>query len=403
MSIKILHVVPYGVYPPKSGGALRVFSLGTEMSKYNEVYLFAQGIRKFELRSGLRSRNIPINKNYMEYRYVNILSVIISYISGKISAPPVFAGDILNLFGDGCLDKWIKECDLIQVEHPWQFDHIYSRCPENVPLVLVEQNVEYNLFSDILNDGSFISKKILKNIYRKEKFAVENADAIFVVSRDDKDSIMSAYGIDGNKIHVIPNGVDTIKFYPATSSEKADAKERLGLTDKKVILFTGSAYGPNYDAIGEILKISGKIKRDDIAFLVVGRAGERFNDTDNVTFTGLVDDISVYFKAADMAINPMVTGGGTNLKVLEYLSAGLPTISTGTGARGLEIENGKDILIAGLELFPDMIIQLLDDERSNIKLKESGRESVVKNYDWKVIAKKQNDIFESLIGQCRMR
>ncbi len=55
----------------------------------------------------------------------------------------------------------------------------------------------------------------------------------------------------------------------------------------------------------------------------------------NIIYAGFVDDINIYFKGADIFINPVTDGGGIKTKVVEALGFNLSVISTESGAIGL--------------------------------------------------------------------
>ena len=90
-------------------------------------------------------------------------------------------------------------------------------------------------------------------------------------------------------------------------------------------------------------------------------------------------------KISDVAINPMISGSGTNIKVLGYLSAGIPTITTPMGARGLELIDQQHALICDIADFPQKIHDLLSDDDLADLLKKNGRDLVEKRYDWESI------------------
>ncbi len=398
--MKILVVSPFSVYPPKSGGTLRINSLNLELSKNHKVYLFSQGVRKLELRKNCKKTwTSKINSNYIEYHFVNIPSLIISCILASYIKYPskIFSGNFLNKDSSLLLNKYIKDTDVIQVEHPWQFQFIYNNKPYKTPIILVEHNVEFDLFEQTINSNSIIMRKLLKICRDKEEFAVKKADAVFAVSKIDAKKLCEEFHINESKVHVIPNGVDTSNFVPYINSEKEKTKKLMNLNGKKIILFTGSRHIPNIQAVNNILKIAKKIKNKDILFIVAGSVGNSFKNLKNVLFTGYVDDISIYFKVADLAVNPMISGSGTNLKTLEYLACGIPTITTKVGARGLEIENEKHAIISEIEDFHKWINILLENSDLYAKLEINGRELVIDMYDWKQITKKQVVIYEKLL------
>lgn len=394
----ILNVSPYGIYPPTSGGFIRIHNLNLELSKYSNVFLFSQGIRKFELKYPLNSWITKINENYTEYRFVNKLSIFSSYFTGVLNIPPVFTGNVLTAVNPKILNKYIENCDLIQVEHPWQFHYVFKKKPSMTPIILSEQNVEFDLLKQALVSESLFSKKLYRIIKEKEAYAVENSDSIFVTSTEDMKMLIKEFSVPKDKIHLIPNGVDLSVFHPPNIEDKEKIKKILGLSEKKVILFTGSKFVPNILAVNEILKIAEEIKDENVMFIVAGSVGNSFKSRKNVLFTGYVEDISDYFKIADIAINPMISGSGTNLKILEYLSSGIPTITTKTGARGHDFENGKHVIISEIVNFPNWINILLNDLDLCAKLKKNGQELVTDCYDWKQIAKTQIKIYEKLCG-----
>jgi glycosyltransferase involved in cell wall biosynthesis len=65
----------------------------------------------------------------------------------------------------------------------------------------------------------------------------------------------------------------------------------------------------------------------------------------NIVYAGFVDDISVYFKGADVFINPVVDGGGIKTKLVEAIGSGTPAVSTLNGSIGIGEEAGKMLSI----------------------------------------------------------
>jgi len=57
-----------------------------------------------------------------------------------------------------------------------------------------------------------------------------------------------------------------------------------------------------------------------------------------VIYAGFVDDISVYFKAADVFLNPILSGGGVKTKAIEAIAMDCTVVSTELGAMGLKSE-----------------------------------------------------------------
>ena len=126
----------------------------------------------------------------------------------------------------------------------------------------------------------------------------------------------------------------------------------------------------------------------------MGSVGSYFAATEkpqNVGFSGVVDDEEkeLYLSVADVAINPMLTGSGTNLKMLDYMANGIPVVSTEVGVRGLDIPKGFVVTcdVGEFDHYIKNIEEYVDIERS--------REYAENNFSWTVIG---NNLREALVA-----
>ncbi|MDD1700440.1 MAG: glycosyltransferase [Methanoregula sp.] len=121
-----------------------------------------------------------------------------------------------------------------------------------------------------------------------------------------------------------------------------------------------------------------------------------FINSENVYLLGQISDEEKkeILKISDIAINPMLSGSGTNIKVLGYLSAGIPTITTPMGARGLDLIDHNHALICEIADFPQKIHDLLSDDRLADSLKKNGHNLVEKRYDWEFIVHDMSEKIE---------
>ncbi len=159
----------------------------------------------------------------------------------------------------------------------------------------------------------------------------------------------------------------------------------------------GSWHQPNIDAVEEIFKMAMKLPH--YHFIVIGGAGSYFlhheiPTPENIGFTGLVSDKEkeIYLSIADIAINPMLTGSGTNLKMLDYMANGIPVVSTKVGARGLGIPVGY-IAICDVGDFCEYIMHI--DRYVDVDV-EKSREYVERNFSWSTIGKNFREVLLSM-------
>ena len=128
---------------------------------------------------------------------------------------------------------------------------------------------------------------------------------------------------------------------PADEPTRREMKRQLDLSASPLAIFVGSAYAPNVQAAEFICKTLAPAL-PDVAFAICGGVGveldtETYAALPNVRVTGYLDNAEVhkYLAAADVALNPMFSGSGTNIKMFDFMAAGLPIISTPIGARGI--------------------------------------------------------------------
>jgi glycosyltransferase involved in cell wall biosynthesis len=135
----------------------------------------------------------------------------------------------------------------------------------------------------------------------------------------------------------------------------------------------------------------------DTVFLIVGGVGEGRKGGDNVLFTGYAKDVDVFLRASDLAINPLISGSGTSLKMLEFMAAGLPVISTPVGARGFNIKHREQAIISSTTDFGNWIQEVLNDRDLYDSLSLSGRMFVESNFDWQAISRKTVKIYNQFL------
>jgi len=138
--------------------------------------------------------------------------------------------------------------------------------------------------------------------------------------------------------------------------------------------------------------------------MLVGEHPPRFFHP-NIIITGFVEDLPEYIAAADIAVVPLLGGGGTKIKVLEYMACGKAVISTQRGAEGLYLQNGNDILITN---YPDLefmklIFDLIENPDLTKKIGENARKKIELFYDWEKNSKRAVEIYSDLVRMPHMK
>jgi len=157
------------------------------------------------------------------------------------------------------------------------------------------------------------------------------------------------------------------------------------------LIYTGSFLFPaNYEAMKWFVQeIFPKIllQLPETQLLITGdHADLPFPHSHNVKLVGYVDDIKSMVASSRLSIVPLLTGGGTRLKILEAMAIGIPVVATSKGAEGLNAVSGEHLLVADSpDEFADAVIAVLKDDYLYKKLSANGKLLVSENYDWQSV------------------
>ena len=216
-------------------------------------------------------------------------------------------------------------------------------------------------------------------------------DACTVVSEAER-GIVGPIAPAGMPIAVVPNGTDVAaaaRFVAAGPTALAGRPE----PEPDTLVYPGAlSYDANYDAVSYFLAEVFPIIRaakPHVRIRITGNsepAQRAALDGPGVEWTGWVPDVRPVIVGSWCEVVPLRIGSGTRLKVLEALALGTPVISTSKGVEGLELEHGRDVLVADTaEAFAAETLRVLDDRALRSRLALAGRAAVAANYDWSAI------------------
>ena len=260
----------------------------------------------------------------------------------------------------------------------------------DVALVLDAHNHERTLKAQMF-PATDAGRWMLDRVTDAEGVAVSRARVVVATTAEDGRSLEDDHGLQRGSVTVIPNGVDTGTVVVPTAEERLEARRKVlaeldpGGSPTAVAVFVGSAHRPNIDAAREVLAMAPATP--GVLFLLSGEHSDQLDPHDcpaNVRLLGAVsnDRLVELLAAADVALNPMRSGGGSNLKVLRYFAAGVPVISTATGVRGIE-DPQRYATVVRIDGFVDAIKEIAL-HGAPAELAAAARELVEQHYDWSV-------------------
>ena len=275
--------------------------------------------------------------------------------------------------------------------HPWMYPFLP---PTNgLPKIYDSQNCEAVVKGSLLR-RSIAGRWLAGRVERTESLAIHGAHLTLACSENDAREFVRRYNIESSRIALVPNGVSCRRIRPGDPDEKPAGRLRLGLPERPLALFVGSNYEPNLIAADFIVR-SLAPQFPGLFFAVAGGVGEMWRQKypgqetpANVRLFGFVsdEDLVQLYRAADLGINPMTCGSGTNIKMLDFMAAGLPILATETGARGLSGAPGTHWRQAELEQFAPALRELLDAPESSRAMGAAARALAEREYDWPIIS-----------------
>ncbi len=245
--------------------------------------------------------------------------------------------------------------------------------PADLKIIHEAHNLERNLKAQLLKNHAH-RVALIKEVCALEDLAVRLAGQTICVSEEEAHELRVLY--PGHTVDVVENGAEIAavrkeEALPAAPSEDDDfvcrdhAKRNNSTAqgdDPFKAVFIGSAHPPNVEALDFIVRELAPAC-PDILFIAAGACCHPFLGRRlprNIQLLGEVDEEekSALLKRAQAGLNPVFSGGGSSLKLAEYLASGLPAVSSRCGARGFALLPDYHLLVAAGEKAIDFKTEL---------------------------------------------
>ena len=404
---RLLVLNTFGVFPPDSGGKKRIFFLFQALSRRADVTLLdlggtGGGAELREFGPHYREIRIPPDARFQvaDAALHRLLKNSVSDIAALLHAHeiPLLVSALKDL---------AASADIVVASHVylapviarhWQGELWYDA-----------HNVEADMKADILgvprpsapfsdaaggsdegDRGVSDAASAVARVAIAERALVRGATRVLAASGDDAMRFAALYGRAAASIEHAPNGVSLPDDPWLDAARRASLKASLGFAGRPVALFVGSDHGPNHDA-ADILVATARA-RPHWTFWVAGSICNYppLRDAPSpILCLGVVSEaeLTALFRAADVGVNPMRRGSGTNLKMLDYAAHGTLVLSTEIGARGLDFIAGTHYV----SFAPDELGATLDALAPEVpsprpSVRAAAREHVERHFSWRTIA-----------------
>lgn len=388
--MKILMVSSYLPFPLTDGANIRLYNLLKLLGERHEITLICE--------------KRPTQTKNDEEEVQKICKKLITVLRPKAWSFKNVSMSLLTLdplltttHSNGEMKKKISKelsennFDLIHVETFYVMQNLPKT---NLPVVLVEHNIEYEVYQKYANKSSLILRPALlydiAKLKRKEKDAWMKASKVVAVSPKEQKII-------GPGTELVPNGVNLSKFkyFKKNSSRK----------EKKVLFIGNFKWIQNRDSVAFIIRnIWPKMinKNNNLRLWVVGKnipdSIKELKDSTIVFDENAPTETELIFQEADLLLAPIRVGGGSNFKILESMAVGTPVVTSSLGNEGIEAQDKSELLIAEKpEEYAGLSASILSDSYLYEKISRNGRLFIEENFDWKKIAFRLENIYRNVI------
>lgn len=386
-------LTPYLPYPPSSGGQIRSLNLIKQLSKKHQITLYS--LIKYE----------------EERKYVSELEKYCLRV--KVFKRPEKPWTLKNILKTGTslypflvirnfsedekkdLEQTLKteSFDIIHAETFYVTTHIPKT---DIPLVLVDQTIEYQVYQHFVQTFKwrFLKPLLAIDVFKIkywEEYYWKRAQKVVALSEHDANVMKALLG--SKKVSIVPNGVGE------------DLMEDIPMHFSKNIFFMGNySWLQNVEAVNILYKeIFPQVleKVPDAQLLIAGQNTEKLNITENknVIIVDLkIDDIEGVkksFKDAGIMIAPLYGPSGARLKIVGAMAAKVPVVTTTIGNQGVDgVHNDSVMLADSTSGMADLAAQLLLDKNLYNKIANNARRLVEEKYTYASVAKILDSVYE---------
>lgn len=404
-SVTVLSTFP--IHPRRGGGQLRSYHLYGGLGREFDVEIVSLGSPDahavVELAPGVCESVVGKSSAHTEAEQE-------AAVGAGVPVDDIVSARLAHLtpeFGKAAYAALARSSCVI-LAHPFLYS--VARAGKAQPLIYDAHNAESGLKASLL-PPSADRLQLLAEVRAAEGGACNDASVVCTCSTADGRTLVDEYKFDDRKLLSIPNGSDvqTLRFVTGTrrrTQRDAWLRAYADLTKSHhsfdhLALFIGSWHVPNNEAGIQILDFAATLP--DVLFVLAGShclALVAEPRPVNVVLLGIIDEATRarLLGAADVALNPMLRGSGSNLKIGDYFAAGVPVVSTPTGIRGMAAAADRHLLVEEIDNVPAAVRRMLADPVLADECAVQARKLMEEQYDWRRLSIRLGDQISSLLG-----
>lgn len=228
--------------------------------------------------------------------------------------------------------------DLVHAEQLQALPQAEPAFSQGIPVALRAQNVESDLWRAAAERRTGLRGLLLRREARRlaawEGSAVRRAAATLALTTEDALRLGELAG-DGGRVRVVR----------APFPELPPGSGRLP-GDPAIVVFGSRGWLPNEDSVAWYLRDVWPAVRSEVPGAVLHLYGIDLNSSPGVVVHPPPGDSSEAFPAGSILVVPLRIASGVRIKILEAWARSVPVVATPAALAGLEVEDGKEALVA---------------------------------------------------------
>jgi glycosyltransferase involved in cell wall biosynthesis len=388
--MRVLVLSPDLPFPPTGGGFLRTYHFLRMLAREHDLTLVTFNSDETSERPPFQIRVLEVPwatpPLYQRLWSEDVETSDAAYRALEFDHPEPWFVNVFDQAGMEPLLERLREehFDVALVEHT-AMARFLTCLPPDLPKILDLHNVHTVMArrkATVAPEGERAdAEREARRTLRFERWAASQCAVCLTVSDLEADAARALLG--AAEVRVVPNGVDTAYFQPAPPTGQAES-----------LLFTGRLdYPPNVEAVHYfVTRILPDVlvHRPSAVFHIVGaQPGPDVLNlaSEHVVIHPNVEDVRLYYAKARVVVVPLLSGGGTRLKILEAAASAKPIVSTSLGAEGLDFKDGRDLIIHDDPgAFAVQLDVLMGDAAFRASLGENARRATLR-YDWEIVGR----------------
>ena len=379
--LRVLSIVPFPVLPLSHGGRVRAYRLAVGLAHAGAtVHLACPWHPSLPFR--------PFIRDDITIRPFRLVAGVLPAILGDRLVPPLMQLSLQPFtWGPRRLLRQCADYDLVEF-HFCAYASWMKRLTTVTRVVYSAHNVELDYARSI--SPNRLSGMVARRIGTLEREAVRASDLVVACTEADGRRLAELYG-EPSRLAVVPNGFEEADIEDMQRVPREEARQALGLMPEElVILFVGGRALHNRRAVQflehELLPALTRPAR----LLIAGQCASKRREG-RVVALGFVERLAPLLAAADLAVNPVTSGSGSNIKLPEYVAAGLPVVTTPLGLRGYEAF-AHLVTVAELDRFAGAIRDLP---------RQSRRLPAVSHLGWSALGRRLHETYAASVARAR--